>query len=337
MTSCGLAMIYIPAYLIISFHFDKKRALATGLAVSGSGFGVFILPPLAEFLIDMFGWMNTCFLLGAISSHTFISYCLFQEPHLASTIKEESENTNEIKVLSTKTENLSKKSTENSRFRQFHDILNDLKNIYSKKNFLIVNLSYFILSFAIAAPYNFLPSHIKLTKLEDPSSRSISLIGISSLIGQITIGILSDYYRSINWLIYAICVIIAGLATCILPFLTEIHLIYIYSVVFGLTTSVNYVLQSTLVIESLGLANLTLAFGCVQLIQGFSTLFGAPVLGWIKDATTDYVASFVTSGLIIILSGFVLLFWPLKNSSKNMNGHKNSNVLEFETLNVNSG
>jgi hypothetical protein len=30
MTSCGLACIYIPAYLIISFHFDKLRALATG-------------------------------------------------------------------------------------------------------------------------------------------------------------------------------------------------------------------------------------------------------------------------------------------------------------------
>jgi len=30
-TSSGLACIYIPAYLIISFHFDKLRALATGI------------------------------------------------------------------------------------------------------------------------------------------------------------------------------------------------------------------------------------------------------------------------------------------------------------------
>jgi MFS family permease len=284
--------------------------------------------------------MNACFLLGAISAHTFISFCFFQEPHVSSTKNEENkvngQNKNEIKELSTKNENLSKKSTEDTKDHRFYNILNDLKNIYSTKNFLIVNLSYFILSFAIAAPYNFLPSHIKLTKLEDPSSRSISLIGISSLVGQIAIGILSDFYRSKNWLIYAICVIIAGLATCILPFLTEIYLIYIYSVVFGLTTSVNYVLQSTLVIESLGLANLTLAFGCVQLVQGFSRLFGAPVLGWIKDYTTNYIASFVTSGVIILLSGFVLLFWPLKHNGKNKNRKKNSNVLEFESLNMNS-
>jgi MFS family permease len=40
LASCGLAMCYIPAYLILSFHFDKKRATAIGIAVSGSGVGV---------------------------------------------------------------------------------------------------------------------------------------------------------------------------------------------------------------------------------------------------------------------------------------------------------
>ena len=40
LASCGLAMCYIPAYLILSFHFDKKRATAIGIAVSGSGLGV---------------------------------------------------------------------------------------------------------------------------------------------------------------------------------------------------------------------------------------------------------------------------------------------------------
>jgi hypothetical protein len=78
MTSCGLAMVYIPAYLIISFYFDKMRALATGIAVSGSGLGLFILSPLTEYLIDKFDLRDTCFLFGAISSHLFIAACLFR-------------------------------------------------------------------------------------------------------------------------------------------------------------------------------------------------------------------------------------------------------------------
>lgn len=80
MTSTGLAMVYIPAYLIISFHFEKRRALATGIAVSGSGLGLFVLSPLAEFLIDRYGWMDACFIFGAITSHTFISACSFRSP-----------------------------------------------------------------------------------------------------------------------------------------------------------------------------------------------------------------------------------------------------------------
>lgn len=39
LNSCGLAMCYLPAYLILSFNFNKKRALAIGIAVSGSGVG----------------------------------------------------------------------------------------------------------------------------------------------------------------------------------------------------------------------------------------------------------------------------------------------------------
>lgn len=74
----GLAMIYIPSYLIIPFYYEKRRALATGIAVSGSGLGLFILSPLAEFLIDQYGWMDAWMLFGALSSHTFISACTYR-------------------------------------------------------------------------------------------------------------------------------------------------------------------------------------------------------------------------------------------------------------------
>ena len=85
-----------------------------------------------------------------------------------------------------------------------------------------------------------------------------------------------------------------------------------YSIVFGFMTSANYVLQSSLVIESLGLANLTLAFGCIQLCQAFSTLLGTPLLGWVKDYTQNYNNTFFISGLFMISSGLILMTWPIK-------------------------
>ncbi len=194
---------------------------------------------------------------------------------------------------------------------RIYGCIDEIRIIYQNKLFILVNVSYFILSFVVVAPYNFLPSHIKLNNINDPSSISISLLGISALIGQIAIGYLSDKHRSRNWLIFSVCIILSGICTCLLPAFNSLFFIYLYSILFGFLTSVNYVLQSSLVIESLGLANLTLAFGCLQLCQGFSTLFGTPILSWIKDQTRTYDATFYSSGLLMILSGLVLLAWPL--------------------------
>lgn len=300
MLSCGLAMCYIPAYLIISFHFNKRRALATGIAVSGSGLGVFILSPLLEILIKEYGWMDSCLIFGAISSHTFISACLFRPARSVKSV----ENLKPVDSMVT-----NEKAQEKSSFN-FYFFISDIQTIYSNKKFILVNFAYFILSFVIVVPYNFLPSHVKLNNIHDPSSISISLLGISAVVGQVFIGFISDKYRSKNWLIFSICIIISGLITCFLPILNNVYFIYIYSILFGFFTSVNYVLQSSLVIESLGLANLTLAFGCLQLSQGFSTLFGTPILSWLKDYTNDYNMTFYVSGCLMLFSGLVLLTWP---------------------------
>ncbi|KAK7488006.1 hypothetical protein BaRGS_00020751 [Batillaria attramentaria] len=42
----GLGMIYLPSIVSVGYYFEKKRALATGIAVCGSGIGTFIFAPL---------------------------------------------------------------------------------------------------------------------------------------------------------------------------------------------------------------------------------------------------------------------------------------------------
>lgn len=197
---------------------------------------------------------------------------------------------------------------------QAKSLLQELRFIYSSTNYLLITISYFVLSFSIITPHNFLPSHIELREgqLDDPSSISISMLGISTLVGQIVLGFVADLFRAQNWLIFSICLILAGLITLVFPFITSIYLVYVYSVLFGFLTSVNYVLQSTLVIESgVGMDRLTLAFGCLQLIQGFSVLFGTPFLSYVKDLTGNYDKTFYLAGASIAAAGLIMLAWPL--------------------------
>jgi MCP family monocarboxylic acid transporter-like MFS transporter 12 len=297
LASCGLAMCYIPAYLILSFYFDKRRALAIGIAVSGSGLGVFAMPPIMELLIGEYGWLNACLIFGAISSLMLISACLFRPL-----------------VKKQKNEIIDEKQKD--FFKQAWEII---RKLYVNKKYLVVSLSYTLLSFLITAPYNFLPSHVSINSINDKYSLTISFIGIATVIGQLVIGFIADKYLSYNWLIYSVCLIVAGLATCILPLLKNLYLICMYSVVFGFMTSVNYVLQSNLVIEAVGIENLTYAFGCIQLSQGVTTLTGTPLVAWLKDISGNYNITFFISGIFICLSGFCLLLWPVVSRKKSLN------------------
>ena len=69
----GFGLIYLPAIVIVSYYFEKRRALATGLACCGSGFGTFIFSPFSAWLVEEVGWKQTCFWLAAI----ILQCCIF--------------------------------------------------------------------------------------------------------------------------------------------------------------------------------------------------------------------------------------------------------------------
>lgn len=60
----GLGMMYLPAVVGVGFYFEKKRAVATGIAVCGTGIGVMAMAPFAKFLLDHLDWKNTHYVLG---------------------------------------------------------------------------------------------------------------------------------------------------------------------------------------------------------------------------------------------------------------------------------
>jgi len=62
----GFGMIYLPSIVSVGYYFEKKRAVATGIAVCGSGIGTFIFAPLTKALLDGYNWKNALFILAGI-------------------------------------------------------------------------------------------------------------------------------------------------------------------------------------------------------------------------------------------------------------------------------
>ncbi|KAJ2996272.1 hypothetical protein HDV02_006669 [Globomyces sp. JEL0801] len=84
MFGIGSAIAYFPALTIISHYFNKKKGLATGIAVSGSGIGGLFLAPLLRYLIATMGLKPTLRYTGIASGITVISMAFLLIPRLPS-------------------------------------------------------------------------------------------------------------------------------------------------------------------------------------------------------------------------------------------------------------
>lgn len=62
----------------MSQYFDKHRALANGICVSGTAAGSFVFPLLIELLVKDFGFHGTILLLGGCMLHVCVSATLYR-------------------------------------------------------------------------------------------------------------------------------------------------------------------------------------------------------------------------------------------------------------------
>lgn len=64
LASWGMSATYITANPTVVKWFVEKRGLALGLAQSGLGVGIIVIPPLTGWMISAFGWRQACIILG---------------------------------------------------------------------------------------------------------------------------------------------------------------------------------------------------------------------------------------------------------------------------------
>ena len=88
--------MYLPSIVIVGYYFDKKRALATGIAVCGSGIGTFIFGPFTRILLDNYGWKGTNWIIAGIILNGVAMGALFRPLEQNKPIKKK-EDVEEIK------------------------------------------------------------------------------------------------------------------------------------------------------------------------------------------------------------------------------------------------
>ncbi len=75
----GLSLCYVAAIVIVAYYFERRRSLATGISVCGSGVGTFVFAPLTQLLVDSYGWRWATTILAAIFLNMIVCGLMFRE------------------------------------------------------------------------------------------------------------------------------------------------------------------------------------------------------------------------------------------------------------------
>ena len=194
---------YVPALLVPQMCFEKKRALAIAITVTGCSLGGFLYSPILQLLINTFGWRGALLISGAITLNGCAFGILLIPPKSVSKKKHDTVNPkmNDMgSIVLYSVEKLNDPAIISTEMKMYETVLAKLRTIFDVSLlksgtilgtvFLLWTL--FCLGFPVFA--NFLPlvtSNYCITK--ETSSFILSVLGVSDLVGRLAFGVLGSW------------------------------------------------------------------------------------------------------------------------------------------------
>uniref|UniRef100_T1IHA6 Major facilitator superfamily (MFS) profile domain-containing protein n=1 Tax=Strigamia maritima TaxID=126957 RepID=T1IHA6_STRMM len=328
----GFGFIYLPSMVIIQTYFEKKRAFATGIAVCGSGIGMFIISPLTQYLIEYYGWRGMLLIQAGISLHCVPFSVLLRpvedsvhpkkkklKPLLIRT-KEARDALFRSSFTSTDADGeddekkmpMIQEETTDSNKNHKAGIVEMLNlNLLKSPTFVTICIAGFLTFMGFFVPFIYISDYaISTGRTKVEASYLISVIGITNTVGRLICGWVTDRPNVKALHINNSALLVSGIATALVPFCVTYEVQIVYCVIFGSAIACYVSLRSILLVEYLGLDTLTNSFGLTLLFQGTASMIGPPVAGWFYKQGNSYDVPFFVAGSIMAVSGLICVPLP---------------------------
>ncbi|CAL8070326.1 unnamed protein product [Calicophoron daubneyi] len=96
----SFGLIYLPAMISVNLYFNRRRAMANGVAVVGSPLGAIIFGPFTNYLLRTYNWANTLVIFSGLLLNCMAFACLYR-PLLPSVRLESAKNPIGVEQLET--------------------------------------------------------------------------------------------------------------------------------------------------------------------------------------------------------------------------------------------
>ncbi len=174
LASAGTGCIYVPLAALIARWFEKRRGLMSGIAISGFGFGLMAVPPLAARITGWFDWRTAMLIVGIADLILIVALARFlkDQPKQTETM---------IRVPA---------AAENTRSR-LHNIT--FKEAVKTRQLWMIAIAWFFYGiFYYISTVHIIPHATDLGMTALDAAGLLTIIGITGVVGRISLGFGGD-------------------------------------------------------------------------------------------------------------------------------------------------
>jgi len=265
--ACG----YVPMVAVVSGWFERRRALAVGVAVAGIGVGTLAGAPLAATLIAEYGWRRAHLLL-ALGGSVLLVVAAVAARRPPRSVGEEPWA---------------------------------LRDVVRTREFRAMYVATLLASIALFVPFVYLPTAALANGVSPVAAAAlIGVIGVASVVGRLAIGALADRVGRVRTFQASFAVLAASFLIWLVggswPWLSA------FAVVLGTGYGGWIALQPTVLAQLFGTRGLGGLVGLVYTAAGVGALIGPPLAGVLVDVTGGYRWATAAAG-VAGLGAFVAL------------------------------
>ena len=154
-------------------------------------------------------------------------------------------------------------------------------SLLTDPRFLLIALSNLLGFLGFFVPFLYLPSMAATVPgvSADEAALLLSVVGLSNTGGRILCGYISDFAWADSLVVTNVSYFLTGGCILLFPLLGSLGQLVGLSLVYGLAISALVTLTSVLLVDVLGLDQLTSAFGLLIMFRGLATILGPPIAG----------------------------------------------------------
>lgn len=281
----GVGLTYVPSVGAVQPWFNERRAFATGIAVAGIGASNLVVPPLAAWWIELYGWRGAYVALAGFALVLAgVAACIIdndpqRKARLAHPVA----------------------SREPSEPLPGHTLGEALRS----KVFWLLYGSLFLPTIGVFVPMVHLaPYASDLGHPEATGVLLVSLIGLGSLVGRFAIGGLADRMGRMQ----SLALMYAGLGACFVAWWQSQSLwaLAAMAVSMGLFYGGFVATMPAVVMDIFGGRAVSAIIGWLYTAPGIGTLIGPPLAGYAFDRMGSYDAPILGAALLSFIGAAVV-------------------------------